>query len=344
MLYLYNLFGKSNPTTVFGGTTITGTAGVHYGDAVFGINYPWTLINYGAIQGAGTTSYAVFLRNGGKVVNAVNGSVVGSISGGYDGVVIGGSAGTVVNQGTISPAATFGAGVYFFAGGTVSNGAPGASAALISGGFDGIVATGGPGTVTNFGRIEERTGTTSLQTVGVRLTQGGTVTNNGTIHTDFYNFSVSGLQVKGGGLGIGVSGGAATITNSGLIEGAAAGIYVGGSATATVTNFGTIRSGVFGIDANTSNGITVVNHGTITGFGGGIPQYIPTVAGGAGNDRVVVFPGAVFVGNVNGEGGTNTLELAAGGTSVIQGLGSSFANFGTVSVDNGASWTFQSMQ
>jgi hypothetical protein len=91
--------------------------------------------------------------------------------------------------------------------------------------------------------------------------------------------------------------------------------------------------------------IVTRNHGTIQGFGGGIPQYIPAVAGGAGNDRVVVFPNAVFQGNVNGEGGINTLELAAGaGVGVIQGLGSSFANFGVVSVDDGASWTFQSMQ
>jgi len=69
MLYLSNRNIQPNPSTVLGGSTITGTAGVHYGDAVFGINYPWTLINYGAIQGAGTTSYAVFLRDGGKVVN-----------------------------------------------------------------------------------------------------------------------------------------------------------------------------------------------------------------------------------------------------------------------------------
>src|SRR5262249_10572060 len=71
--------------------------------------------------------------------------------------------------------------------------------------------------------------------------------------------------------------------------------------------------------------------------------------GGAGNDRVVVFPGAVFEGDVNGGGGSNTLELAAGvGAGVIQGLGENsplggFANFGVVSVDTGASWVFQSM-
>src|SRR5262249_62117173 len=125
MLYLSNINTQSNPQTVFGGTTITGTAGVHYGDAVFGINNPWTLINYGAIQGAGTTSYAVFLRDGGKVVNAANGSVVGSIGGGYDGVVIGGAAGPGGYQGPDSPAGTFGPGRGFLVGRRGRHGAPG---------------------------------------------------------------------------------------------------------------------------------------------------------------------------------------------------------------------------
>lgn len=340
---------STNPTTVFGGTTITGTAGVYYGDAVLGFSQPWTLTNYGVIQGAATGSYAgVYLEFGGKVTNAVNGSVVGSITGGTNGIYFGRAAGALVNQGTVSATGSTGHGAFFGAGGTVTNGASGATAGLISGGYEGIDFVGGPGTVTNFGRIEAKGGTNNVKTPGVLLNQGGAITNNGTIAGAYYSFAISGNTIQGGGVGI-VSNNSATITNFGRIRGGAAGIYLGGSSgAATVTNFGTIEGGI-GIDANNSTtSVTVVNHGAIKSDGVGI--QLAAVVGGAGNDRVVVFPGAVFMGNVNGEGGSNTLELAAGAsTGVISGLGESdlnggFANFGVVSVDTGASWKFQSTQ
>src|SRR5262249_7159310 len=167
-----------NPTTVPGGTTITGTAGVYLGSAVVGTTHPWTLTNYGALQGVGAGSYGVFLGAGGTIENAANGLVVGSIIGGYEGGGIFGAAGTLVNQGTISTTTTASVGVDFGAGGTITNGASGATTALISGGNIGIVVDGAPGTVTNFGRIEERNGTTSIKTSGVLLNQGGTITNN----------------------------------------------------------------------------------------------------------------------------------------------------------------------
>src|SRR5262249_12717456 len=114
----------TNPTTVLGGTTITGTAGVHNGDAVYGNGQPWTLINYGGLEGAGTGSFGVYLTAGGEVVNTVNGPVVGSIVGGEVGVAISGGAGTLVNQGTIKPTGTTSLGV-LFNNGTVTNGASG---------------------------------------------------------------------------------------------------------------------------------------------------------------------------------------------------------------------------
>ena len=341
MLYL-SIYTTSNPAVVSGGTTITGTSGVFNGDAVFGSYYPWTLTNYGALQAAsGTTSSGVYLRDGGEVLNAANGPAVGSIRG-YDGVVIRNAPGTLVNQGTISSFAySSGTGAYFDRGGTVTNGASGATAALISGGNDGVFF-GGPGTVTNFGRIEEQFSSDifRFQSPGIRLNQGGTITNNGVIQSRG-GFSLYNSKFYGG-MGVQVSGGSAAITNSGSIIGGVAGIYTSGSASATVTNFGLIL-GEFGVIANTSNGVTLVNHGKIIGYAGA--GFAAAFAGGAGNDRVVTYPGAVFQGNVNGEGGNNTLELAAGATTgTISGLGASFANFGVVSVDNGASWTFQSMQ
>lgn len=138
-----------NPTTVPGGTTITGTAGVYIGDAVYGRFLPWTLTNYGALQPTGATSIGVDLEAGGEVVNSSFGSVVGSISGGYDGVVIRGEPGTLINQGTISPAGISGVGAYLNSGGTIVNGASGATSALIAGGIDGVAFVSAPGTVTN---------------------------------------------------------------------------------------------------------------------------------------------------------------------------------------------------
>src|SRR5262249_14838040 len=100
------------------------------------------------------------------------------------------------------------------------------------------------------------------------------------------------------------------------------------------------------IFAANSTAVTVVNHGTIQS--GGYYDHHPVVVqsyafvGGAGDDRVVVYPGAVFAGVVNALGGRNTLELAAGaGAGVIEGLGDRFRNFDTVSVDTGASWIFE---
>ena len=54
--------------------------------------------------------------------------------------------------------------------------------------------------------------------------------------------------------------------------------------------------------------------------------------------RVVVDPGAVFTGTVNGGGGS-TLELAKGShAGSLGGLGSQYSGFSTLTVDAGASW------
>ncbi len=82
-------------------------------------------------------------------------------------------------------------------------------------------------------------------------------------------------------------------------------------------------------------GGTVTNAGTITGGGGTAVSF-----GGTGNGRLVVAPGAVFSGSVAGStNASNVLELASGGgTGTLAGLGTSFTNFGAVTVDSGAAW------
>jgi len=79
---------------------------------------------------------------------------------------------------------------------------------------------------------------------------------------------------------------------------------------------------------------TVTNAGTIIGTDGTAVQF------GGGDDRMVVDPGAVFIGTVDGGGGSDVLELAAGtGDRTLSGLGTSFANFETVVFDANANWT-----
>lgn len=81
---------------------------------------------------------------------------------------------------------------------------------------------------------------------------------------------------------------------------------------------------------------TVTNAGTISGGGDAILFDV-------GDDLLVVDPGAVFSGAVDGGGGNNTLGLAAAASvGTITGMGMSFVGFGTVIVDSAASWDFAS--
>jgi hypothetical protein len=82
---------------------------------------------------------------------------------------------------------------------------------------------------------------------------------------------------------------------------------------------------------------TLTNAGTIIGTAGTAVTFT------GGTDLVRVVPGAVFVGTVaagTAAGTTSQLELtSAHSRGTIGGLGTSFTNFGTVTVDAGARWT-----
>ncbi|MGC1576081.1 MAG: hypothetical protein WA813_08150, partial [Beijerinckiaceae bacterium] len=94
----------------------------------------------------------------------------------------------------------------------------------------------------------------------------------------------------------------------------------------------TLSGSSFGVFFTGGSG-TVTNAGTISGA----TDAIDFLASGA--NRLVVDPGAVFVGKVTAAGSTNTLELASG-TGSISGVGTaSFSNFQTLTVDAGANWT-----
>jgi hypothetical protein len=236
------------------------------------------------------------------------------------------------------------------AGGVVTNGQIGSTSGSISGNRAGVDIEGGIGSVTNFGTIAS---SGSDFTAGVSLAAGGSVTNG-------ESGSTGGLIVGGTGISIGGTG---TVVNFGTIAGNAPGDMMGalaygvslfqgsvtnnenglitaydygvgiGHSSGTVTNFGTIE-GSIGVDFYGTLPSTVENAGTIIGHGGTAVQF------GIANDRLIVDPGAVFVGTVDGAGGSDVLELAAGtGNKTLSGLGTSFANFETVVFDANAGWT-----
>jgi hypothetical protein len=181
---------------------------------------------------------------------------------------------------------------------------------------------------------------------GVYLLAGGSVTN------------AASASITAGYHGVFITGSAGTVVNSGSINGAVRGVFLvaGGSVTnaasasitgvidgvyingavGTVVNSGSIDAST-GIGADLVAGGTVTNAGTITGSGGTAVYF---GYGGAASNLLVVDPGAVFNGVVSGStSASNALELASGGsTGTLSGLGIDFINFGTVTVDVGASW------
>jgi hypothetical protein len=134
------------------------------------------------------------------------------------------------------------------------------------------------------------------------------------------------------------------VFNQGAIDAPAALVGIAIHAGGYISNAtsGVITGTQFGAYFTHGSG-TILNAGTIgetgtAGFNG--------VGFDAGyTNRLVVDPGAVFLGQVDGGntiGATaiSTLELASGSTAgMLAGLGSQFVNFDQTTVDSGANWT-----
>jgi hypothetical protein len=226
----------------------------------------------------------------------------------YDGMELV-APGTAVNAGTILVSGAEVSGIILENGGLASN----SGSISISGDSTGITSYGG--TVNNSGNI-----TTGTLSVGIFARIGGLVVNSGTI--------ISGRE------GIILDGGA-TLSNTGsssVISGIYGGVVAGQGS--TVFNAGTIlgiRSNSYGISLQGAG--TIINSGTISGAGEAVDFS------GSGDDRLIIDPGAVFIGNISAGGSGNTLEFASGSSAgTLAGIGGSITGFATIALDAGASW------
>jgi len=354
------------------GALIEGGSGTfHEGAGVVVGNAAGTVTNFATIQSTQPQADAVLLRDGGSLVNGANGDRGALVEGYYNGVTVKGAAGAITNFGTVEGRSS--SGVSLVAGGSVINGSFNDTAALIEGvtGID----LGAAGSVANFGTVNGENG------YGAVLRGAATVTNgNGTDRTALIEGYI-GLELKGGGTianfgaiesqaagAFGAYLGGGSITNGtatdtvAIVEG-----YNGlGLQGATAINFGTIlgqgaaatEGASLGGGSSLTNRVdalvegyagvvvagprTVTNFGTITGLGGAAATL------GATSDVLAVEAGSVFVGAVNGGGGTldlasgtGTVSLLAGDDAVVSGsmATTTFQNFGTVEGGPGAVFT-----
>jgi hypothetical protein len=322
-------YRTGNPFTIDAGTKILTSAG----DAIYGdATKAWTLTNSGTLDG---NVDGIDFAAGGLVTNGAG----ATIEGGSRGIFMNGAYGNVTNAGLIQGTAYMG--IELEAGGRVYNETGGS---IRSQGSVGVLILGAAGTVTNQGVIS------SASNVGVALDGGGTITNvnDGSITgktCGTFCWIAEATVINDGRIrataatGVGISlrdGGAATNAAGALVMAPLDGILVGGQ-DGTIINAGTIdATGTHGIGVDFANAgpNTLTNGGTIIGTSGEAVQF------GTGNDRLIIDPGAIFRGAVNGGGGSNTIELAAGKVvGVLSGLGRvNFANFQTVVEDAKADW------
>ena len=325
-----------------GGSVINGhlgNAAASIGGAFYGVfvrDGIGTVTNYGAIFGG--SAAGIFLHAGGAATNAAGALIAGS----NKGIQVAYAVGTVDNSGVIL-GGTDAAAVYLGTGGSVSNRQGG----VVEGGAGADIR--GAGAVVNLGTITG-VGTSGF---GVSLSQGGPVTNGSNAVTD--------ALISGPRAGVQIYTSAGTVTNfatitasityttavylhaggsldnrsSGFIQGAGDGIIITSGA-GTVKNSGVITgSGGVGVELAVA-GSTLTNAGTIGGASGSAVNFT------GANNRLIIDPGAVFVGSVYGGGGGNdVLELAAGtvgATGTLDGSPGRYSGFDYFTVDPSAKW------
>jgi hypothetical protein len=213
-----------------------------------------TLVNDGSIAvGLGTHLY---LAPGGYFLNGATGrltGIPGHITGSEGPAITGltGGVSTVVNLGTIADT-QFNVGIKLQAGGTITNGSPTDTSALLYGYF-GVLVLGAAGTVSNFATIESNpTGGGA----GISMSAGGVVTNGASGSTV--------ALISGVTSGVKVSGVTGTVTNYGTVTGSNFGIDLAGGG--TITDAGKVVGGTDAIGFGVGNDLLVLENGyTISG-------------------------------------------------------------------------------
>ena len=275
------------------------------------------ILGYGILLGTG------MIENSGHVLGDVSlgaGSIVntGHFDSEAGGLVL--NSGSVINSGFIQSqsaiAVTLGDNSRFMSSisGFVSGRSGGvrggnnvsvANAGVLYGGNQAAVSLGDNGVVSNSGTIGGIT--------AITLGTNGHIVNTGLIIAEY-----DAVTLQSG-----------VLVNHGTVQGGI--IIVAGG---TLTNSGSITRS---IEFQSGSG-TLINSGIL----GALSFQSPSVVFDAGttNDRLVVDPGASFIGAVLAPNGSNsTIELAAG-TASIAGIGTGqFYGFDTVSVDAKASWS-----
>ena len=290
--------GSSTTVVNFGTIMATGAASSSFG---LDLSSDDTLNNYGYINGR--TAVYIGGTAGSRIVN--DGTILGdAFHGVYANVLA-----SVTNFGT-GVIHGVGDGIDLTAGGSVTNGASGSTAAVIEGGNNGVLMTGSSATVVNFGTIMA-TGAAS-SSFGLFLYSDDTLNNYGYINgrTAVYIGGTAGSRV----------------VNDGTIVGDAFhGVYA--NVLASVTNLGTgVIEGAVGIQATGAAGITVVNYGTIDGTGG------TAVSFSAASSLLMLEGGSALLGAAVGAGGT--IEFVGAGT-----LTSTLYGFSRANIDAAANWT-----
>ena len=295
-----------------------------------------TVVNAGSIVGS---NFGVQLG-----ANALTNQSGGTISGAY-GVVANNTA-SIVNYGGISGTLS---GVNLVqgsltnqSGGVILGGTSGYGAKLTSNAtlLNAGDITAATGIYLQGGYATNQSGGTISGTDGAKIGLSATLTNGGNITGSSAGIVLSGtgsvVDLPGGTIAGGVSAGVGIygvpniyynpFTSQTYFEG-----YLPGRG--LVTNSGLI-SGAYGIRVRDVTA-TVVNKGTIEGVTAAV-ELAPGYSG-----KLIMYPGAVFNGLVEGAGGV--LELASSATKgTIGGGGTQFTGFSNVTIDPGAYWTFAS--
>ena len=296
-----------------GALTATNTGTITAGtDAAFGTGISVsTMTNSGILTGGSNaaTGFGVLSEYAGVTVT----NNAGTISGGAGGISSGSLQGATNYGGLLSVTNAAGAqisgAVAIITGGTSSLTLNNSGRVL--GGATGAIVANGSGAVSitnNAGGQIVSSGGNAISTIGTATITNAGLIGNGTVDG-------GGVYTAGGtGYAINIAGG--TITNSGTIRGASAGIY-------------------------SSNGLTLTNTGTITGGQGGTSQWrdgvssinAPSTILNAGTISAPTYSAIVIQGGsiTNAAGGTLTggLDSVFGAAVQFSATGGTFTNYGT---------------